>query len=72
MFAFLFFIFFLLHLTSLTHTAAKRVGLRLSLFSNEKREFFMIRGERESKEERVTEESEKKLFFIQLGDYFNR
>ena len=31
-----------------------------------------MRRERESKEEREMEEREKKLFFIQPCDYFNR
>ena len=32
----------------------------------------MMRSERESKEEKEMEEREKKLFFIQPSDYFNR
>ena len=52
------FSFFFISLHSNTQPA-ERVGLRLSLFSDEKREsFFLMRSERESKEER-----EKKIIF---------
>ena len=70
-FCFLFSFFFIsLH----SHTQlTERVGLRLSLFSNEKRESFFLWEVKERARKKEKQRKEKKiLYFIQPSDYFNR